>query len=140
MAEDGKDEVITTEKLPADVPVTTMIGYTIKQITKVTDEGDIEELLFCSTEPAHVWRMYHCQDCCEHVRLADIVGDLDDLIGSPIVEAEEINNKQIDTNYGSQTWTFYRFSTAKGTVTLRWLGESNGYYSEEVDFTYQGIE
>jgi hypothetical protein len=95
-----------------------------------------EELVFI-TESGRTFRFHHWQDCCESVSIEDIVGDLSDLVGSPIIEAEEVsseNEPPLSDNPESFTWTFYKFATRKGYVTVRWYGESNGYYSEGVNF------
>lgn len=122
-----------------------------------------EELIF-EVENGDKYKMYHSQSCCEHVSIEDINGDLSDLIGVPLILAQEVRNevfeKEFDSKfniepeyeYGSKrdkygnykpesfTWTFYKFRTTKGSVDIRWFGESNGYYSESVDFILVGGE
>ncbi|NDF92783.1 MAG: hypothetical protein EB115_12595 [Betaproteobacteria bacterium] len=76
--------------------------------------------------------MFHSQECCEDVYLEDVVGDLSDLENSEIVRAEKTDREIEDSEYGIKGWTFYNISTVKGSVTLRWCGSSNGYYSVDV--------
>lgn len=102
-------------------------------ITKIegAEEGS-EEICF-TLENGNILRMYHEQDCCEYVRVEDIGGNIEDLIGKPILLAEEVTNEG-DLEWDCTcTWTWYHFATIKGYVTIRWFGESNGYYSERVD-------
>lgn len=111
--------------------VNELIGKTLVECSESGDSMCFE------TTTGEKYQMYHSQDCCESVRIEDICGDLNDLIGSPITIAEESTGDTpagCEQPYDSYTWTFYRFATVKGYVNIRWLGESNGYYSESVNF------
>lgn len=101
-------------------------------------EQDDEELRLYITENHYV-RFYHAQSCCESVSIEDVCGDLRDLVGEPLTEAEEVHGYQgHDTGDESYTWTLYRFGTRRGSVTVRWYGSSNGYYSEGVSVAVVG--
>lgn len=115
--------------------ISELIGKTLVDIHK-----DIDSIVF-TTSSGERYRMWHSQDCCEHVEIEDISGDLQDLIGYPIVVAEESASDKRPADLPepeyedeSQTWTLYRLATERGYVVIRWYGSSNGYYSEAVDF------
>ena len=108
-------------------------------LTRV-EQIDDDELRFYLTDNHYV-RMYHSQDCCETVNIEDISGDLDDLVGTPLLLVEEVDNydeEPPEDYHDSYTWTYYRFRTIKGSVDIRWYGSSNGYYSESVDIEIVG--
>jgi hypothetical protein len=107
-----------------------LVGQTMASVTQKDDD----EIIFKTTE-GKTYKLHHYQDCCESVTIESGVGDLSDLVGVPILKAEESSGEvKTEDNYGSATWTFYKFATIKGYVDIRWIGESNGYYSESVDF------
>lgn len=114
------------------VGVEELVGKTLSDIL-VSDD----EIIFTTTD-GETYKMYHSQNCCESVYIEDIVGDVKDLIGSPILLAEESSNSEDPpaSKYepDSYTWTYYKFATIKGYVDIRWYGSSNGFYSESVSF------
>lgn len=94
------------------------------------------------TTDSGVWILHHEPDCCESVSLAEIHGDPSELIGGFVSLASESSNSDgppPDKWSESWTWTFYRLVTDKGTLVMRWLGESNGYYSEFVDLAWEAL-
>ena len=111
-----------------DVYISEMVGQVFTSVVEGSDS-----LIFTSAS-GKKYVFYHSQDCCEHVIIEDICGYLNDLVGYPLTMAEEADNDFPRPEYCSEsyTWTFYKFATVKGYVTVRWLGSSNGYYSEKV--------
>lgn len=114
-----------------------LLGKTLTSVECVDDE----ELVFTTTDGKR-YKLYHEQDCCERVTIESLVGDLSDLVGEPLLVAEESTSDTHPEDYtprvyadDSFTWTFYKLATRKGYVDVRWYGESNGYYSERVTFT-----
>lgn len=124
-----------------------LIGKTLISVNMTKDdEGDdnYSKIIF-RTICGKTYYLYHFQDCCERVEINDICGDLKDLVGNPILKAEEVIS---DNEHPSEmalrdrehacdesfTWTFYKLDTIKGGVTIRFIGTSNGYYCESVSF------
>lgn len=103
-------------------------------LTYIDTDGKGEIML--TTESGRKIRIYHEQDCCESVRIEDTEGNWHNLIGKVIVEV----NYDIDPSGApmpeypdSWTRTNLTFKVNDATVISKWIGESNGYYSESVD-------
>lgn len=112
-------------------------GKTLIEIT--ANRGD--DTIVLKTSDGAKYLMHYEPDCCAVCTIEDICGDLNDLIGEPLLMAEEATNREHPPGItpppdrdDSFTWTFYKLATVKGGVTIRWYGSSNGCYSESVMF------
>ncbi len=119
-------------------------GKVISNIEQHDMHGDS---IFIECTDGSEYLMKHEQDCCESVDIYDIDGDLQRLVGQKIISAYENSSSDDPDNVDvykecreSFTWTFYVIRTNIDSVTIRWYGTSNGYYSESVDFSKHNKE
>lgn len=115
------------------VNIEELVGETLTHI----DVDPKEDRILLTTKSGRTILIHHDQDCCESVRIEGTDGDLRELIGKPIVQAthEAVDRggpapEDADTSWTRTTLTF---KVDGATVISRWIGESNGYYSEDVD-------
>lgn len=110
-----------------------MVGHTI---TKVTVDDDSVHFII---EDGEEYILQHIQDCCESVSIESIDGDIQRLVGSPVTLAyESYRSSKSELRYESCTWSFYTIGTVIDTVSIRFFGSSNGYYSETAEFYHSG--
>ena len=113
-------------------PLSRLIGATVREVTGATRESEEVRIV---TDRGTL-RLWHQGQCCESVSVEDVTGDPADLVGGVVSLAEERDSGPMPEGHEpgeSETWTFYEIRTTRGDLTLRWLGTSNGYYSESVD-------
>lgn len=92
-----------------------LLGKTFDSVQKIYDE-----LQFIGTEQVTI---YPKQDHYESITINNITGDLKDLVGEPLLEAEFDVETGVErglvANY-PYTFITYKFTTKKGIVTVRW--------------------
>ena len=109
-----------------------LVGLTIASVEGM--KSGSEEIII-RTECGREFRQFHERDCCESVYIEDVAGDVADLIGKQVVLAEVVESSDapppdVQWTPDSHTWSFVKIRTTGGDVTIRWYGESNGYYCE----------
>ena len=107
-----------------------------KTLLEASHDKEDEVLKFRTEDGTFI--LHHDQSCCEAVYIESLVGDLQDLVGTPLTLCEEVTNEKqppkLDYYDEDHQWTFYKMATVKGYVDIRWYGSSNGYYSTDVSF------
>lgn len=104
----------------------------------VTLDSDLRVIFKPKSEDFQIV-LYHSPDCCETVNIDDVCGDLHDLEDTEILSAIRTHmdltpsDPGADIRHDQEDNYYFKIDTAKGSVTIRWYGSSNGWYSTEVE-------
>lgn len=100
-----------------------LMGKTVDLISIEEDEAKFS----CGQEE---FKIYHEQDCCESVSIADNEVNIPN---TPFIILNlTIDNEIGESDYEVTEKTIYHFETNKGKFDLEWNGSSNGYYGTSV--------
>lgn len=112
-----------------------------KTITKIEFGNESVDITTLTDKIQNQYSLYHEQDCCESVSLYRVIGNIADVLNAPITLAEEDAHSNDPDWYteksdwrDSFTWSVFVLETTRGRVEFWFLGESNGYYGETVNF------
>ena len=100
------------------------------EILTAVDIFNGDEIIL-TTQSGRRVKIFHEQDCCESVGIEGPEGDWTPLLGKVLLECRH-ESEQFEREYGTETKTTLTFRVDDTTVVSKWIGESNGYYSEEV--------
>jgi hypothetical protein len=116
--------------------ISDIIGKTVVNVVQTEDK------ILMIFSDGDVGKFYHESEYGESVHINDVSGDWSDLIGNPLLEADEQINDRVkvidpggynDGGIGIQT--FYTFRGIGGSVNVKWYGETSGRYPVLVDVT-----
>jgi len=116
-----------------EIKIESLVGEVLTHI----DVDEVENIILLTTKSGRQIKIFHDQDCCESVSIETTEGNWDKLVGKVIEEARQDEFYNLDPKPGeyAESWTRTNliFRVNDQTVISKWIGESNGYYSESVN-------
>ena len=117
-----------------ELDVSVMLGETLVNAERVGNER-----LYFTTASGKKYLMHHKKRRGEVEYIRSIAGDIGNIVEEPLLIAEEVPSEDTPPEEFVQgddcyIWTFYKFATRKGCVTVHWYGGSHGPDSKRVSF------
>jgi hypothetical protein len=104
-----------------------------KVITHVDIDPEMDQILLTLDSGVEIM-IYHARDGCEHVVIEGTDGSWNNLLHKPILLFQHDETRsEVHPHYEYRTDTTLTFTVDGASVINRWVGTSNGYYSEKVD-------
>ena len=106
-----------------------LVGQTFRWVLRCKGRFGDDQIRFHLNN----WTFYSIYNRHERFAIDEMWGNFADLEGTPVVSVELISNPEELFNYEVLNWTLLKISTARGSVSIRWVGESDKCSLEELE-------
>lgn len=103
-----------------------LIGATVVAVEGGVKGDDYLEVFF---DNGWAYRQIHYLNCCERVEVEDINPSLETIVGGVLHSIVREDETKLE---GNNEWTFYKIHTSKGSVDIRWVGDTDSHYSTSI--------